>query len=405
MCYHFVFTSKSVMHRLLALSMAVLAVGYGLVSFYFYEQERWAREPSSVSPERLRDVRHPEAVLGNLHERFGRQQFGADELALATRALSEAPAFYQSSFLFATYHGSRMESPLTVRRSFEWALERYPANGRLHVAYGAWLLQSRSNLAAWQEPSNPGELRDPMELAERYLKSGMALEPDLSWRALRVLRAFHVPPARWFELTPDDALSQRHLVDVLFEGGHHDEAFVLIAASLDASTDIATLERATLLAERGERAELARDAAAKWLSLSERERGFGSETLEPVLALSRAYHALGDFEASNRTLEDALSRVEHEFGPTSRVTLSYLCALGQEHLKRGQAYSAESFFGQAVSHSPSHVPALTGLARSLRLSGDVHGAIERFEDVLRLEPRNEAVQRELKALILRASRR
>ena len=110
-------------------------------------------------------------------------------------------------------------------------------------------------------------------------------------------------------------------------------------------------------------------------------------------------------EASNRILEEALSSVETKFGPSSRVTLDALCALGSEYLSRGQTFSAESFYAQAVSRAPSYVPALLGLARSLSRSGDAEGAILRYEEVLRLEPENQSARYELRRALVRASRR
>ena len=103
-------------------------------------------------------------------------------------------------------------------------------------------------------------------------------------------------------------------------------------------------------------------------------------------------------------LEETLARVTERFGPTSRVTLDALCAIGNEYLDRGQMYSAEGFYAQAVSRSPAHVPALVGLARSLMRSGDYESAILRYEEALRIDPDHEAARRELKRALVRASR-
>ena len=92
-----------------------LAVVYAAGALYFFRQEQWARDPSSASAEEIDRVRHPEAVLGVLQERFARQRFGELELSLVEEALEQAPSFYQSLFLLATYHSSRLENPATVR--------------------------------------------------------------------------------------------------------------------------------------------------------------------------------------------------------------------------------------------------------------------------------------------------
>ncbi|GMR24191.1 MAG: hypothetical protein BMS9Abin37_2707 [Acidobacteriota bacterium] len=395
------------MHRLLALVVTALAAVYAVGAVYFFRQELWARDPSGVSTRDIEidRVRHPDAVLGVLQERFARQRFGELELSLVGEALEQAPSFYQSPFFLATYYSSRLENPATVRSAYEAALDRYPANGRLHFSYAIWLFESRRNLAGWQGSGDPARLRDPLMAAEAHLERGMELERDLSWRALEALDAYQIPPERWVSLTPDDALSQRHLMDALFRGEHYDAGLELVRENVAAGADVSMLRRATVLALEGGRPELALEAGLKWKELLDSKRGATSRSIDPAIAISRAYVALGEPEASNRVLEETLSSVETKFGPSSRVTLDALCAFGSEHLSRGQTFSAESFYAQAVSRAPSYVPALLGLARSLSRSGDVDGAILRYEDVLRLEPENETARRELKSALVRASRR
>lgn len=405
MCYHFVSTSKSIMYKLLALLVTAFAVVYTAGAVYFFRQERWAREPSSVSADAVHEARHPEAVLGMLQERFARQRFGDDELALVREALHQAPSFYQAPYFLATFHSARLESSTTVRAAFEAALTRYPANGRLHLAYAIWLLESRRSLTGWQDPAEPTSLRDPLELAETHVSVGMQLEPDLSWKALDVLETYRVPPERWLALTPADPLSRRHLMDVLVNAGHYDAGLELVREAVASSEDGATLERAAILALDANKPELALEAASKWRAAVESERGAGAQTIEAALVMSRAYDAMVEPDASNRVLEDALASVEDRFGSSSRTTLEALCALANEYSNRGQTFAAESFYTQAVSRSPSYVPALVGLARSLSRAGDTERAIARYEDVLRIEPDHAAARRELKAALVKVSGR
>ena len=233
----------------------------------------------------------------------------------------------------------------------------------------------------------------------------MELERDLSWRALEALEAYRIPPERWVSLTPDDALSRRHLMDALFRGEHYDTGLEIVREHVAASADVNMLRRATVLALEGDRPELALEAGLKWQTLLESKLGANAQSIDPALAISRAYVALGEVQESVRVLEDTLSRVEAKFGPSSRVTLDALCALGDEYASRGQRFSAESFYSQAVSRALSHVPALLGVARSLLRSGDVEGAILRYEEVLRLEPENQSARHGLKGAFVRASRR
>jgi len=385
--------------------VTALAAAYAVGAMYFFRQEQWARDPSSVSAAEIDRVRHPDAVLGVLQERFARQRFGEAELSLVAEALEQAPSFYQSPFFLATYHSSRLENPAIVRWAYEAALDRYPANGRLHLSYAMWLFESRRSLAGWQDPSDPARLLDPLQVAESHLERGMELERDLSWRALEALERYDIPPERWVSLTPDDALSQRHLMDALFRGEHYDTGLELVRENVAAGADLSMLRRATVLALEGDRPALAVEAGLKWQAILESKRGATARPIEPAIAISRAYVALEEPEASNRVLQEALSSVETKFGPSSRVTLDALCALGGEYLSRGQTFSAESFYAQAVSRAPSYVPALLGLARTLFRSGDAEGAILRYEEMLRLEPENETARRELKSALVRASRR
>jgi len=232
----------------------------------------------------------------------------------------------------------------------------------------------------------------------------MELESDLSWRALDALETYRVPAERWVSLTPDDALSRRHLVDALFRAQHYDTGLEILRESLAKGPDVDMLRRAAVLTLRSDRPELALEAALQWQAALESEGGAVAASVEPALAASRAYLALGEIEASSRVLEDTLSSVSDKFGPSSRVTLDTLCALGNEYLSRGQTFSAEGFYAQAVSRSPSHVPALVGLARTLLRAGDVEGAISRYQQALQIDHDNETARTELTHALVAASR-
>ena len=166
------------MHRLLALMVTALVAVYAVGAMYFYRQEQWARDPSSAATDDivLDRLRHPDALLGVLQERFARQRFGELELSLVGEALEQAPSFYQSPFFLATYHSSRLENPKTVRSAYEAALDRYPANGRLHFSYATWLFESRLSLGGWQDPDDPTGLHDPLALASVHDESFCSFE-------------------------------------------------------------------------------------------------------------------------------------------------------------------------------------------------------------------------------------
>jgi tetratricopeptide (TPR) repeat protein len=150
--------------------------------------------------------------------------------------------------------------------------------------------------------------------------------------------------------------------------------------------------------------EVALDAALRWQSLVESKRGEGPDLFEPTLWVARAHLALGNAGEAYDVLETTLQLVESKFGASSRLSVDFLCAMGDEYLKRGQLATAEALFGQAASRSPSHVPALLGLARSLGRSGDEEGALARYEEALELEPGNAAARQEIKTLLAQRER-
>lgn len=391
------------MRRLVAVLVAALAALYGGVAFHLFVQERWALEiPTALDPE---SVQNPEVALGLAQTRFEANRFREEELELVRRALRQAPSFYQPSFLLATYHASRLEKPEAVRAAYQAALARYPANGRLQLSYGTWLLESRASLDGWRRASEPGVLHDPLPEAEEHLRTAMELEPELSWTALRALSRNRVPPSRWGALVPEHPLARTHLLDALFQAGELDSVWESLGEGLLSSRDPNVLRRIVRWGLEGDKPEIALRAAESWKKLVEQSRGEGPDLLEPVLWVSRAHLALGQDDAAYDALAATLERVETKFGATSRTSLELLCAMGEEYLRRGHVVTAEALFQQAVSRRSSYVPALLGLARSLRRAGDDLEAVSRYEEVLRLEPDNASARQELMSLLAKVQAR
>jgi tetratricopeptide (TPR) repeat protein len=389
------------MLRLVAVAFAALVVVYGAVAVHLFVQERWALEsPPGLDPSR---IQNPEVAIGLVQGRFEANRFREEELELLRRALIQAPSFYQPSFLLATFHAGRFSEPAKVRAAYEAAIERYPANGRLQLAYGTWLLESRASLEGWRSAEEPGALRDPLPDAEIRLKTAMALEPELSWPALRALSRNRVPPTRWGALVPDHPLARTHFLDALFQAGEVDAVWESLGEDLLASRDPHVLRRIVRWGLEGDKPEHALRAAERWKSLVE-DSSEGSSLIEPVLWISRAHLALGREEEAYDALASALQEVESRFGETSRASLELLCAMGDEYSKRGRVAVAESLFQQAVSRRSSYVPALLGLARTLRRAGDDLEAVKQYEEVLRLEPDNGFARNELASLLAKGAR-
>jgi Tfp pilus assembly protein PilF len=390
------------MRRFVAVLLAALAVLYGVVAFHLFVQENWALAlPPALDPD---EIRNPEVALGLAQSRFDANRFREEELELVERALSQAPSFYEPSFLLATFYASRMERPETVRAAYEAAVARYPANGRLQLAYGTWLLESRGSLDGWRSASEPGALRDPLPEAETHLRSAMELEPELSWAALRALSRSRVPASRWGALVPDHPLARTHLLDALFQAGELDSVWQSLGEDLLSSSDPNLLRRIVHWGLEGERPDIALRAAENWKKLVE-SRGEGPGIQESVLWVSRAHLALGQEEAAYDVLATTLDQVESRFGAASRTSLELLCAMGEEYLRRGHVVVAEALFQQAVARRSSYVPALLGLARSLRRTGDELEAVKTYEEVLRLEPDNASARQELASLLAKGQGR
>lgn len=390
------------MRRLVAVLLAAFVVLYGAVARELFVQERWAFEiPTTLDPRR---IRNPEVAIGLVQSRFEANRFREEELELLRPALRQAAPFYQPSFLLATFYASRLSEPAKVRAAYEAALARYPANGRLQLAYGAWLLDSRASLDGWRSPEEPGVLRDPLPDAELHLKKAMTLEPELSWPALGALSRNRVPPARWGALVPDHPIARAHLLDALFQAGQIDAVWESLGEDLLSSEDPNILRRVVQWGLKGERPEIALRAAKSWKSLVEESDADGANLLEPVLWVSRAHLALGQEETAYDALSRTLEELEVRFGRTSRTSLELLCAMGEEYLRRGHLVTAEALFQQAVSRRSSYVPALLGLARTLRQAGFDADAVKQYEEVLRFEPENASAQRELTSLLAKGAR-
>jgi tetratricopeptide (TPR) repeat protein len=390
------------MRKLFALSLAALVLLYAFGAVYLFRQARWVEDvPASVDPG---EIDHPDAILSLLQSRFAGNRFRDEELGLVRRALLHAPSFYQSPFLLATFHAGRLERPDRVREAYEAALSRYPANGRLQLAYGIWLLSSRGDLKAWIRPADPTGLHDPLPDAEARLKRAMELEPELAWQALTALSRNRVPSTRWAALVPDHPLARTSLLDALFQEGRIAEVWEALERGELPSDHPEILRRIVRWGLEGGAPEVALDAALRWRALVESKRGEGPDLFEPTLWVSRARDALGDPDGAYEALVATLERVESKFGASSRLSVEFLCAMGDEYLARGQVATAEALFEQAASRSPSHVPALLGLARSLGRSGDDEGALSRYEDVLEVEPGNAVARRELTTILAKRRR-
>ncbi len=351
-------------------------------------QERWARSPSRAETRSLTELHHPEAVLGILREHSDGVYPNELRPALA-RALESAPSFYQGPLFYADFLAQRREEPRRVRALFEIAVRRFPTNGRIHLAYAEWLLDARGDLAA----ITVFDGTDPLPLAESHVRKALALEPELSMRALAALSLHRIPPERWKSVMPRHASADRALVLALRQAGHREQALEALRA-LVASTTQAEL----LIAAAG----WALDWEAPGLALKAGRRvsrdATSASLVRVTLLVARAHWALDAPDAAYDAFKDTLRAIESRAGVQDTALLELLCAAGDQYLRRGELLVAESFYTEAVLRHDGFVPAALGLGRIYRRQNDRKAAIEQYEKVLRLDIDNDSARRELEEL-------
>jgi len=353
----------------LALGAAtVLAIVYGIGAIYFFVQERWARSPSRAETRSLSELHHPEAVLGILHEHSDGVYPNELRPALA-RALELAPSFYQGPLFYADFLAQRQEEPRGVRALFEIAVRRFPTNGRIHLAYAEWLLDARSDLAA----ITIFDGTDPLALAESYVRKALALEPELSRRALEALSLHGIPPERWKGVLPQHANADRALVLALRQAGHREQALEALQALVASTTQTEQLIAAAGWALDWEAPRLALEAGRRV------SKDAPSASLVRVtLLITRAHWALGTPDAAYDAFKDTLTTIESRAGVQDTALLELLCAAGDQYLRRGELLVAEAFYTEAVLRHDGFVPAALGLGRIYRRQNDRKAAIEQY---------------------------
>jgi len=357
--------------------VGLLTALYSSGAFYLYVQERWARSPSEAATIPLAEVQNPEAILGVAQEALGRDDFSAGPLPYLSRSLAELPSAYQPAYLLAAYHANRFEEPERTGQAFAAAIRRYPANGRLHLAYAEWRLGSGT-----------AEGEDP----ERHLKTAVRLEPELAGEALATLRRHGIPPARWIELVRGGPAAERELVRTLLQEGHPAEAEAVLLEMLPATTDEGFLQEIAALALERNQPALALKLAQRWEE--------ASDSYQAGLFLAKTYLALREQEAAERAFRSSRERAEKRGGPSGMASLEVLCTMGYEYLRRGQTALGQSLFTEAVLLAPAHVPALLGLARTYAQSGRFAPAAEQYQQVLQLDPQNAEAAGELRQLLV-----
>ena len=188
--------------RLFILSVAALFGGiYAYAAFDVFREEQGAQgwDAVAASP----PTRHPEANLRHLRTSFASGKYSNELEPYLDRALEQAPSFYQSPFLLAAFYANRIEQPERIEQSFEAAIRRFPANGRLHLTFAEWLLTPRMTGPYRAYRETEGSLVASRESrALEHIATATRLEPELDGRTLVLLARFRVPFEAWDALIP-----------------------------------------------------------------------------------------------------------------------------------------------------------------------------------------------------------
>lgn len=364
--------------------VALVAAVYSTGAIYFWTQERRAQSIDAARSMPVSELHHPEATLALIRDGMEQKDFSPRVGELVTISKRQLPSFYQPHVYQALFHANRLEAPDRTAAGFEAALERFPANGRLHLDYARWLLRA---------PSLHPSVASRREKAERHLTTALGVESTLTQEALETLARYDVPPERWADLVPDGVDARRRLVVALARGGHRDEALEHLRPLVERMTNPASLRQAAHWALSWGDPALALRVVEAW----EKTSHPGADPHEPGLLAARAHLALGEMDAAYDVFRATLDDV----GASSSSGLKLLCGMAEEYYRLGRYVLAESIFSEATSYSPSYVRALLGLARIHVRGGEDDEASAYYEKILRVDPDNARAQKELTDLMVR----
>jgi Tfp pilus assembly protein PilF len=376
------------MRAIILASLVLVVTIYVAVALYIHRQQKWAVAPNSIDIISNPDVMHPEAALSAIRRAFTSGDYSDAIRPLLERSLNMVPSSYQSSLLHTVYRANRLEEPGLVRKGFETALRRFPANGRLHLTYARWLLTSGDDVGP-----------DGRDLAVEHLRKAMFLEEGLVGPSLTLLDWGGVPAKEWIELTPETLPARRQLLHSLFGSGYRAEALAMLEQIVGAETDADLLRQASLWALQWREPRLALDAARRWREQELAVGNAGLQLARASLLVARAYLALGDADSAHDVVRESLELMDQQPGASRPARLELLNGMGYEYLRVGRSAAARSHFLKARAHAPYQAASSLGLARAYRRDGDNKTAIEHYRRVLELERRNTEAEKELQELL------
>ena len=379
-------------------AVAALALGYGGVALYFWQQEGLARNVSVSESADASELSHPDAALNVVRYRLENSAFTPAVRVLLDQALAQNPSYYEPPLYLAIYHANRFERPAETDRAFRTATRRFPANGRLRLDHARWLLTASARMPI-AVADGLGSNREMHLEGERQLQLALTLEPNLIQDGIGVLAARNVPEDRWSDIIPAHLDARNQLVDALAQSGHREEALAILRSVMPRYVSAEEYRRAALLALAWGDPALALGAIDAWGEVARTE----SPSIEPHehgLFLARAHLALGEMDEAYDAFRTTLQKVQ----PSSSAGLKLLCAMGNEYLQLRRVILAESIFREAATYAPTYPEALLGLARTYRYSGQRREAIEHYDALLRVDPDHAYAKRELAPLLSLSTR-
>ena len=376
--------------RLFVLSVVALLAGlYAYAAFDVFREERRAQDPDALAALVSGPARHPEANLRHLRTSFASGEYSNELKPYLDRALEQAPSFYQSPFLLAAFYANRLEQPERIEQSFEAAIRRFPANGRLHLTFAEWLLTPRMTAPyrAYRETQDDRvTLRESRAL--EHIATATRLEPELDGPTLEMLARFRIPFEAW-----DDLIAREHrrtsLVLRVVGDTVRDAAKrrVLLERFLSEATDIAVLRSIESYGDAWGEPEIALEAARRWHALALEQSSTRNVTFA-TLNLATHYLERGESDRAYELVRETLVLFERqELVEPSADLLTEVAGL---YSRRQRFATAESLFMEAAVLTPYRPSIYLGLARNYRAAGELGAARRELAHVIELDPSNEA---------------
>ena len=377
--------------RLFIFSVLALFGGlYAYAAFDVFREEQRAQDPLAAAVS-TGPPRHPEANLRYLRTSFASGEYSNELKPYLDRALTQAPSFYQSPFLLAAFYANRLEKPERIEQSFEAAIRRFPANGRLHLTFAEWLLTPRPTRPYRTYRETEGSLAASRESrALEHIATATRLEPDLDARTLELVARFRIPFEAWDDLIPREHRNVRLVLRVV-DNTVRDTARrrVLLERFLSEATDIAALRSIVSYGDAWREPDIALEAARRWHAIA-LEQSPARDITFVTEKLAAHYLERGESDHAYKLVRMTLMQFESQ--DLSEPSADLLIEIAGLYSRYRRFATAESLFMEAATLAPHRTSVYLGLARTYRAIGELDAARRELARVIELDPSNEAAR-------------